>query len=83
MRYLREATRTLGITVVCNLHQVDLARAFGDRIVGLASGRLVFDGPAQTLDDAALQRIYHSGAPRQASDSPVADHPVIAAGTRA
>ena len=83
MRYLREATRTLGITVVCNLHQVDLARAFGDRIVGLASGRLVFDGPAQTLDDAALQRIYHNAAPRQAGDSPLAEHPVIAAGTRA
>ncbi|HDS1694900.1 MULTISPECIES: phosphonate ABC transporter ATP-binding protein [unclassified Pseudomonas] len=82
MRYLREATRTLGITVVCNLHQVDLARAFGDRIVGLARGRMVFDGPAQTLDDAALQRIYHSGAPRQADDYAVVEHPVIASDTR-
>ncbi|WP_110971600.1 phosphonate ABC transporter ATP-binding protein [Pseudomonas huaxiensis] len=62
MHYLRDATRSLGITVVCNLHQVDLAREFGDRIVGLASGRMVFDGRPDELDDAALQRIYHSPA---------------------
>jgi phosphonate transport system ATP-binding protein len=60
MHYLRDAARVLGITVVCNLHQVDLAQAFGDRIVGLASGRLVFDGHPNELDDAALQRIYNS-----------------------
>jgi len=62
MHYLREATRKLGITVVCNLHQVDLAREFGDRIVGLANGRLAFDGNREQLDEAALQRIYHSPA---------------------
>ncbi|WDY55735.1 phosphonate ABC transporter ATP-binding protein [Pseudomonas sp. PSKL.D1] len=58
MQYLRDASRELGITVVCNLHQVDFAREFGDRIVGLAHGRLVYDGDAAGLDDAALQRIY-------------------------
>ena len=58
MQYLRDASRELGITVVCNLHQVDFAREFGDRIVGLAHGRLVYDGDAGGLDDAALQRIY-------------------------
>ncbi|SEN52096.1 phosphonate transport system ATP-binding protein [Pseudomonas sp. ok272] len=58
MQYLRDATRQLGITVVCNLHQVDLACEFGDRIVGLAHGRLVFDGNRDTLDAAAQQRIY-------------------------
>ncbi len=83
MRYLREATRTLGITVVCNLHQVDLARAFGDRIVGLASGRLVFDGPASALDDAALQRIYHGTVPEQPAASQRAGHPLTAVGTGA
>lgn len=58
MQYLRDASRELGITVVCNLHQVDFAREFGDRIVGLAHGRLVYDGDASGLDDVALQRIY-------------------------
>ncbi|MGH8465940.1 MAG: phosphonate ABC transporter ATP-binding protein [Pseudomonas sp.] len=58
MQYLRDASRELGITVVCNLHQVDFAREFGDRIVGLAHGQMVYDGDADGLDDATLQRIY-------------------------
>ncbi|MGF6691843.1 phosphonate transport system ATP-binding protein [Metapseudomonas resinovorans] len=63
LQYLRDATRELGITVVCNLHQVDYAREFGDRIVGLAHGRMVFDGAGGDLTDADLQRIYPGQAP--------------------
>ena len=59
LQYLREATRELGIAVVCNLHQVEYAREFGDRVVGLSQGRMVFDGRPDELDDAALQAIYH------------------------
>ena len=63
LQYLRDATRELGIAVVCNLHQVDYAREFGDRIVGLSQGRMVFDGVPQQLDEAALNAIY-SGEPQ-------------------
>jgi len=65
LHYLRAASRELGITVVCNLHQVDYAREFGDRIVGLAGGQLVFDGSGDALDEHHLNRIY--GAPAQAA----------------
>lgn len=58
LQYLRQATRELGIAVVCNLHQVDYAREFGDRVLGLAQGRMVYDGPPDGLDEAALQAIY-------------------------
>jgi len=58
LHYLRAACRELGITVVCNLHQVDYAREFGDRIVGLAGGKLVFDGRGDELCDAHLNLIY-------------------------
>lgn len=71
MQYLRDASRELGITVVCNLHQVDLAREFGDRIVGLAHGRLVYDGGTAGLDDAALQRIYPQLDAIEPNDTPV------------
>ncbi|WP_134677251.1 MULTISPECIES: phosphonate ABC transporter ATP-binding protein [Pseudomonas] len=67
MQYLRDASRELGITVVCNLHQVDLAREFGDRIIGLAHGRLVYDGSADGLDEPVLQRIYP--APEECPDA--------------
>ncbi|MBD9483595.1 phosphonate ABC transporter ATP-binding protein [Pseudomonas sp. PDM14] len=69
MQYLRDASRELGITVVCNLHQVEFAREFGDRIVGLAHGRLVYDGDAGGLDETTLQRIYPN-AEEQTSDLP-------------
>ena len=65
LQYLRDATRELGIAVVCNLHQVDYAREFGDRIVGLSQGRMVFDGVPAMLDEAALNAIY-SGEPQPA-----------------
>lgn len=58
MALMRDLGRDLGIPVIVNMHDVDLARRFADRIVGLAGGRLVFDGPAADLDDAALTTIY-------------------------
>lgn len=69
LQYLRDATRELGIAVVCNLHQVDYAREFGDRIVGLSQGRIVFDGVPAMLDEAALNAIY-SGEPQPTGHAP-------------
>ncbi len=56
--YLKQACRELGITVVCNLHQVDYAREFGDRIVGLSQGRVLFDRLPEALTDAQLHELY-------------------------
>lgn len=61
LNYLRQASRQDGITVLCNLHQVEYAREFGERIIGVADGRIVFDGPPSALDEHALSRIYPGG----------------------
>jgi len=66
---LRRAARELGIAVLCNLHQVEYATEFADRIIGISSGRVVFEGAPETLDENALERIYpglaqHSGESR-------------------
>jgi phosphonate transport system ATP-binding protein len=58
LQYLRDTSRELGITVVCNLHQVDYAKEFADRIVGLARGRVVFDGIPQAMGTTEIARIY-------------------------
>ena len=58
LTYLKQASRDLGITVICNLHQVDYAREFGERIIGVSAGRIVFEGKPQALTDEMLQRIY-------------------------
>jgi phosphonate transport system ATP-binding protein len=58
MDALAEANRRHGITVLCNLHSLDLARGYCDRLIGLADGRLVFDGaPAELTEDVA-RRLY-------------------------
>lgn len=61
LNYLKQASRDLGISVVCNLHQVDYAREFAERIVGVSAGRIVFDGPPGDLTDSILQQIYPDG----------------------
>ncbi len=58
MVLLREIRDRDGITLVVNLHQVELARRFADRIIGMNAGRIVFDGTAQELTPMALNTIY-------------------------
>ena len=55
---LRGIAHERGIAVLCSLHQVELARHFADRIIGLRGGRIVYDGRPDGLDTAALNRIY-------------------------
>lgn len=61
---LRRSSQRQGTTVVCSLHQLDLAKQFADRIVGLSAGRVVFDGSPDRLDESTIQTIY-GGDPRQ------------------
>ena len=55
---LKEISRRDGLTVVVNLHQVDLAKRYADRVIGLNAGRLVFDGEASALTRGRLAEIY-------------------------
>ena len=48
--------------MVCSLHQVDLARAYADRIVGRANGQVVMDIAAPAFDAAAFTTVYGTGA---------------------
>jgi phosphonate transport system ATP-binding protein len=58
MQLLRDAAAHHQIPVLINMHDVDLARRFADRVIGLAGGHVVFDGPAERLTDDELTRIY-------------------------
>jgi len=58
MDALRDINRRDGITVLCNLHTLDTARAYCDRIIGMSQGRIVFDGTPETLDELAVRSIY-------------------------
>jgi phosphonate transport system ATP-binding protein len=69
---LRQAAHDLGIAVLCNLHQVEYAIEFADRIVGVSAGRVVFEGTPAQLDDTALARIYPGLTPARARYGEVA-----------
>lgn len=58
MEALRDIHDKDGLTVVCNLHTLDTARQFCDRIIGMRQGKIVFDGPASQLSHAAAKEIY-------------------------
>ncbi|GAA3649541.1 phosphonate ABC transporter ATP-binding protein [Microbacterium marinilacus] len=58
MGLIREIAAERGLTVVCSLHQVDLALGWGDRIVGLRSGEVVLDTPTEGLSKDQVMEIY-------------------------
>jgi len=55
---LRSANEKYGITVVANLHQLEYAREFCSRVIGMNSGRIVYDGPPDRLCQATVEQIY-------------------------
>ena len=61
LELLRSICRQDGITAIVSLHQLEYARRFSDRIVGLADARVAFDTTAAELSDAHLARIYGRG----------------------
>jgi phosphonate transport system ATP-binding protein len=63
MEALRQINREDRITVLCNLHTLDTAREYCSRIVGIADGAVVFDGPPAELTRAAVTRIYGAHGP--------------------
>lgn len=58
MALIREIAADEQLTVVCSLHQVDLAISWADRIVGLRHGRVVLDTPTDGLSKAEVMEIY-------------------------
>ena len=58
MADLKRIAREDGITTLVNLHFIDMARDYADRIVGMRDGLIVFDGTPEEATDAAFEQIY-------------------------
>ena len=63
---LRRVCEQNGITLVASLHQVELALAHADRIIGLAHGEILYDGPPSEVSESTLRLIYE-GAPEDSA----------------
>ena len=62
MEALHSINRDEGITVVCNLHTLDTARRYCDRVIGLRDGRIAFDDAPEQLGDDIVRGIYGAEA---------------------
>ena len=64
MRYLELLNKEDGITILCSLHFLSLARAYADRIIALKDGHIEFDGLPADIDDKRFKNIYGEDAVR-------------------
>jgi phosphonate transport system ATP-binding protein len=58
MDILKEVNRSQGITLMVSQHLIDVALTYGSRLIGLQSGRIVFDGSPLQLTETIIQQIY-------------------------
>jgi len=58
MRILRQIHESEKIPVIVNLHHIDFAKSYAKRILGMAHGRVVFEGKAEDLVPDVIERIY-------------------------
>ena len=64
MKYLELLNKEDGITILCSLHFLSLARTYADRIIALKDGRIEFDGDPDEIDDQRFRDIYGEDAVR-------------------
>lgn len=58
LKYIEQLNQEQGVTVLCSLHFLSLARRYGTRIIALKAGRIVFDGLPAEIDDRRFREIY-------------------------
>ena len=55
---LKKINKNFGTTILCNLHQVELAKKYSDRVVGLLDGKIIFDEKSNQINNTDLEKIY-------------------------
>ena len=62
----RRINKEMKITVLINIHHVDLALQYADRVIGIRAGEVVYDGPVDQVDEKVLDTIYQGGQEKTA-----------------
>ena len=57
--------KDMGISILLNIHHVELAIEYADRIIGIRAGQIVYDGPAKAVDQTVLSSIYGESGPQE------------------
>lgn len=62
----RKINKEMNISILINIHHVELALEYADRIIGIQDGKVIYDGPAECVNDEILARIYKNNSYRKA-----------------
>jgi phosphonate transport system ATP-binding protein len=63
MEHISRVAKRLDVPTLINIHDVSLACEFADRVIGIAEGEVVYDGPATGLSEDVLDRVYRFDRP--------------------
>ena len=58
MSDFKTVNKDFNITVIANMHHVDMALNYADRVIGIRQGEIVFDGPSSKITNAILKDVY-------------------------
>lgn len=58
MNDFKRINKEINISVLINIHHVDLALEYADRVIGIKAGKIIYDGPSDQVDDEVLEKIY-------------------------
>jgi phosphonate transport system ATP-binding protein len=79
MDALREINRSRGLTVICNLHNLHMARNYCDRVVAMVAGRVVFDCLPSELSMDRIRQVYGVDSEHDELDASMADFETVSA----
>lgn len=68
MNDFKRINRDMNITILINIHHVDLALDYADRVIGIRAGEIVYDGPTQSVTQEVLDSIYNGAPVPKAAD---------------
>ena len=72
MNDFKRINKEMRISILINIHHVDLALEFADRVIGIREGTIVYDGPVEEVTDEVLAIIYNGAPIPKAADEPAA-----------
>jgi len=70
MKDFEKINKELNITVLANMHHVDMALKYARRVIGIKDGEIIYDGPADVVDNALLKKVYG----RELTDDDIMDN---------
>ncbi|HMP63360.1 MAG TPA: ATP-binding cassette domain-containing protein, partial [Phenylobacterium sp.] len=71
MEALQDVCHERRIPVIVSLHSLDIARRYCTRVIGMAKGRIIYDGPPSGLTPEVVDKIYGTRAPRRGFEAAV------------